>query len=347
MDQQPTPNKPDTGVPVLQWISLFLLLVTVGIGLYSIIAKLGELTAIINFLIVIVATLIGILQVNKGAFSFILKNGKTGMQVFGGFLLVISLSLNFYNYFFLPHQLGDVPRAKSIPPIVSATSDASRTPKATSIPYSPTTTPNSPPGAIDQSSLIPADRQPTVNDPLANNSQGYGWDQGANSQKSGTCDFVSGSYYQISAPAGNSSIGCNMENEKGIFSNFVYQIRMKILEGVDGDNASTCVTFRVNDTTLKQDQVCFSQEGYWSVSGSSGAMPSGTSQFPYFSKGINQINYITIRANGSTFQIQVNGHDLGGTYTDPGLSSGFLGVSLTPDTSESKVAFSNLRVWTL
>lgn len=337
MAQQPTPNTPKTSVTVLQWISVFLFLVTFLAGIISIVTKLEVFVTIITFVTAFAAIPISILQINKGAFSFILKNKNVGIQVFGILLLLASLSLNIYIYYtyFLPHPTRNGPPAT---PIVAPTATLVNTPSATpTIPSIPV--------ATAQSILIPPGRQPTVNDLLANNNQGYGWDQGPNSQKTGSCDFVSGSFYQISAPASNSSIDCIMENSKGTFSNFVYQIRMTILEGVDGNNASVCITFRVNTTT--EDEVCFSQNGYWSVSGSSGTLASNGPQFPYFVTGINQANYITIRASGSMFQIQVNGHDLGGPYTDPGISSGVLGISLAPDTSESKVAFSNLLLWTL
>jgi len=312
MAQQSTPNNPKTSVDFLRWVGVFLLLTTAIVGTISIVKNLSVFITIINFGVTFVAILISILQIDKKAFSFISRSWKTGILVIGVFLLLASLSLNVY-YFLLPHPT-----------------------------YSPTSTPT--PEAANQSSLIPGDRLPTVNDPLADNSQGYAWDQGADSQKAGSCDFVAGAY-QISAPAGSSGIGCNMENQKGIFSNLVYQIQMKILEGVNSDNAAACTSFRI--TTRTQDEVCFSQDGYWSVDGSSGTLASNGTAFPYFASGVNQSNYITIWANGGTFRIQVNGHALGGTYTDPNISSGFLGVNLTPGTSESKVAFSNLRVWTL
>lgn len=334
MAQQPAPNTPKTSVIVLQWISVFLFIATFIAGIISIVTKLEVIITVITFVTALAALPISVLQINRGAFSFILKNKNIGIQVFGILLLLASLSWNVYSYV-SSHPTGNRPPAT---PTVAPTATLVGTPSAL-----PTATPIL--QATNQSSLIPAGRQPTMSDPLVNNSQGFGWDQGPSSEKTGSCDFVLGSFYQISAPAGSTGIGCNMENQKGTFSNFVYQIRMTILEGVDGNNASVCTTFRVS--TQAQDAVCFSQNGYWSVSGSSGTLSSDTSQFPYFVTGVNQINYITVRASGSTFQVQVNGHDLGGTYTDPGISSGFLGVSLTADTSESKVAFSNLLLWTL
>lgn len=327
MAQQPTPNTPKTSVIVLQWFSVFLFVVTFITGIISIVTKLDVLVTVITFVTALAVIPISILQINRGAFSFILKNKNIRIQVFGILLLLASLSCNVYIYSSPHPTLTAAPTATLV-----------GTPSAP-----PTVTPIA--QATNQSTLIPPGRQPTISDPLANNSQGFGWDQGPNSEKTGICDFVSGSFYQISAPASNSSIDCIMESPKVSFSNFVYQIRMTILEGVDGNNAEACTTFRVNDTA--QDDVCFSQNGYWSVDGSSGTLASNGPQFPYFVTGINQINYITIRASGSTFQVQVNGHDLGGPYTDPGINSGVLGFSLTPDTSESKVAFSDLRLWTL
>jgi hypothetical protein len=196
------------------------------------------------------------------------------------------------------------------------------------------------------SSLIPAGQQPVINDPLKDNAQGYQWD--IDNSATGSCNFVQG-HYLLTAPAGSNGEGCNTEASNSVFSNFVYQIQMTILSGVDNSQAGAGPIFRVNTSgSGQQYQVTFDEKGDWDVetdvqnlSGASCANPC-----PNFHQGFGQPNIITIRASGSSIQIQINGYPLG-SYTDSTYSTGYIGVQLTPGTDNGSVAFSNVRVWTL
>jgi hypothetical protein len=194
------------------------------------------------------------------------------------------------------------------------------------------------------SSLIPPGQQPVVNDPLNNNSQGYGWDEGQ--AGGGSCNFVPEQHYVLSAPANGNSVGCNTENPKGSFSNFVYQIKMTIRQGIDdGITGEAGPTFRVHDNAPGY-QVSFDVNGNWSVTYNSTMLSQATTPFPYFHSGVNQSNYITIRADGSSIQVQVNGHDLG-SFTNSSDAAGFIGVEMTPGSDMGNVSFSDVRVWQL
>ncbi|HEU5380301.1 MAG TPA: TIR domain-containing protein [Ktedonobacteraceae bacterium] len=196
-------------------------------------------------------------------------------------------------------------------------------------------------------SLIPPGKQPVINDPLKDNSQGYQWDVESSSE--GSCNFVQGRY-TLTAPAGvNNGVGCNTESSNSIFGNFVYQIQMTILAGVKSNQAEAGPIFRVvTDGSGKQYQVGFNSEGFWSV-GSNQRNFSGAlcgEPCPYFLKGLNQPNIITIWASGDSIKMQINGYSLG-SYTDNAYASGFIGVQLSPGADNSSVAFSNVRVWQL
>lgn len=181
-----------------------------------------------------------------------------------------------------------------------------------------------------------------INDLLNNNSEGYGWDEGTFS--GGSCNFVPKKNYVLSAPAHSAGVGCNTENPKGTFSNFVYQIKMTILEGIDDGIAGEAgPTFRVHDSGSEY-QVNFDVNGYWSVTYNSTVLSQATIPFPYFHSGVNQPNFITIRADGSSIQVQVNGHDLG-PFTNNSDAAGFIGVQMSPGSDTGEVAFSNVRVW--
>src|SRR5690348_11243060 len=66
----------------------------------------------------------------------------------------------------------------------------------------------------------------------------------------------------IAAAAKAQDVGCNTENAKGSFSNFVYQIKMTIREGIDDGNAGEAgPTFRVHDNG-SQYHVSFDVNGY-------------------------------------------------------------------------------------
>lgn len=220
------------------------------------------------------------------------------------------------------------------------TTTAPPTPSRTPTP-SPTVSPQTPDSA---SSLIPRGQQLVINDPLNNNSEGYGWDVGLVGGAS--CTFMQGQHYVLSAPAHGKGIGCNTENPRGVFSNFVYQIKMIILAGIDDGKAGEAgPTFRVNDNGLEY-HVSFDVNGYWSVSYNFTTLSQATTPFRYFHSGVNQPNYITIRAVGSSIQIQVNGHDLG-SFTDSSDAADFIGVEMTPGSDTGKVAFSDVHVWQL
>jgi hypothetical protein len=197
------------------------------------------------------------------------------------------------------------------------------------------------------SSLIPIGQQPVINDPLKDNSQGYTWD--IQSDANGSCNFAQG-HYLLAASAGlDNGIGCQAEAPQGTFSNFVYQIQMTILSGVNNDQSGAGLTFRTNTAgTGQQYQVLFDAKGDWQVSTDVKDLNGGicTNPCPHFHTGFNQPNVITVRAAGNFIQIQINGYDLS-SYTDSTYSSGAIGVQMNPGTENSSVAFANVRVWQL
>ena len=183
-----------------------------------------------------------------------------------------------------------------------------------------------------------------MNDPLNNNSEGYGWDEGTFS--GGSCNFVPGQQYVLMASAKSGGVGCNTENPRGAFSNFVYQIKMTILEGIDDEVVGEAgPTFRVIDNGPEY-HVNFDVNGYWSVVYNGTSLAHAITPFPYFLSGVNQSNFITIRAVGIRIQIQVNGYNLV-SFTNNGDAAGFIGVEMTPGSGSGKVAFSDVRVWQL
>lgn len=200
------------------------------------------------------------------------------------------------------------------------------------------------------SSLIPEGQAPTINDPLKDNSQGYGWS--TPTESIGSCSFTDGQYL-LSAPGGkDTGIDCSTTSSTSIFGNFVYQIKMTILKGMDDTNASAVgPTFRLNTNNNGQEyEVSFDVDGDWQVQSDVKPLEkSGTScnnPCSAFHAGVNQPNFITIRAYGSVIQVQINGQILG-SFSDGSYASGFIGVDMAPGKNTSAVEFSDVRVWKL
>lgn len=170
--------------------------------------------------------------------------------VIGGILFIIGLPLLLFPSF---PSFGQVAHPKS-----TATIQINPTRVATN-------TPTSSPHNDFASSLIPANQQPVINDPLKDNSQGYEWD--IQSDSTGSCDFAQGRYLLTSSAGLDNGIGCQAEAPQGTFNNFVYQIQMTILSGVNNDQSGAGPTFRTNTTgTGQQYQVLFDAQGNWQVS---------------------------------------------------------------------------------
>jgi hypothetical protein len=329
--QSPPPVK--KSVAFLQWSGVLLFLCSFGLGIYGLVAKVDLIPSLIAFIFALLGVPLSILQIDKNAFSFVLRNKDVGIQLCGTLLILFSIALSGYNYFSLRHTSSS---GGGLPPASTST--------PTQVPITPTVIPTATPltPVIAQSSLIPTGVAPI--DLLSGNGQGYAWDTGQNAQKTGSCDFTQNTYI-LSAPADSVGIGCNTENSAGSFSNFVLQVKMTILQGVDSGNAEVGPTFRVNDRGAGY-QVSFGQNGYWSVTSTTKALSNSTSPYPYFKTGVGQANYLTIRVQGDTIQVQINGHDLG-TYSDNESSTGFVGAQITPGSNAGKVAFSEMYLWQL
>jgi hypothetical protein len=260
------------------------------------------------------------------------------------FFLGIVLLLTGIILFFIPTGPNVVSR--SVPTATVVPTITTVIPTANIVPATSTTTSM----PIDSySSLIPKGKEPTINDQLKDNSKGYDWTTPTESV--GSCSFTNG-LYVLSAPGGlNNGIGCYTTASTSIFGNFVYQIKMTILKGMDDTNASAVgPTFRLNAASGQEYQVTFDVDGDWQVQSDKGPLvsngPTCLNPCLAFHTGLNQPNYITIRAFGNSIQVQINGQVLG-SYTDSSYPSGTIGVGMAPGKDTSTVAFSDVRVWKL
>jgi hypothetical protein len=176
-------------------------------------------------------------------------------------------------------------------------------------------------------------------DTLSNNSSN-GWSVG--SDKNGdNCSFTGGSYLAKSAQQ-NLAYICYATTSN--FSNFVYQVQMRITSGDAGG-----INFRANQTGVNDYLFAIYANGsyflykgnknqYQSISsGSSGAIKTG----------LNQTNLVAVIAHGSSIALYVN-HQQIASVNDSSYGSGEIGVSAVNISSGStQVAFSNAELWTL
>lgn len=197
--------------------------------------------------------------------------------------------------------------------------------------------------------LVPAG-PPTLSDPLQDNSRGYRGDEERFSY--GTCEFVTGTYYLLTAPA-NQGIGCNTEAPQNIFGNLVFQITMTILTGMGTTRSGAGPSFHVGARGDAGYSLRFDAQENWHLWASSGVGNSSvlpgaqcSNPCPFFHRGLNQPNVFTIQVVGDHIDIQVNG-DLIERCTDSSYASGFLGVELGPGVHSAAVAFNDLRIWRL
>ncbi len=179
-------------------------------------------------------------------------------------------------------------------------------------------------------------------DPLSDNSHGYNWN--VNSDKFGTCAFIGGAYDVIDPTQDNEGKGCLASPN---FSNFVYQVQMRIVKGDGGG-----ILFRDDGNG----------NGYYFFIGQNGTYEFGiykgacnnctfsttdrhTGASPAINKGLNQSNLVAIVASGSTIDLYVNNQKIG-SGSDSTYGSGQIGVLAADLNGPTEVVFTNAKVWT-
>ncbi len=176
-------------------------------------------------------------------------------------------------------------------------------------------------------------------DPLSDNSKGYAWD--ASVHTDGTCAFSGGSYHS-STPKTQFFYLCTAEVTD--FSNFAFEVQMKILQGDCGG-----MVFRANSNTGKMYffEVC--QNGtylfsrYLDFTGNNVKDLAGGSSAA-ITTGLNQTNVIAVVAQGSTLSIYVNKQKIA-SASDNTFSHGQIGLFADSNSHPTEAAFNNVKVW--
>jgi DnaJ C terminal domain len=184
---------------------------------------------------------------------------------------------------------------------------------------------------------------PTINDPLSGQ-DGNNWDVGSTSGE-GSCNF-SGNAYHVGAQTSDYFYSCSAATPT--FSNFAYQVQMKIIQGDYGG-----IIFRADSTNSKYYYFRVGKDGAYDLTVSHDntfahdkLLKSGTAP-SIIKTGLNQTNLVSVVANGNNLYLYVNQKYLAlisdNTYTSGQI--GVLGGNFASNSAD--VAFTNAQVWTI
>lgn len=182
---------------------------------------------------------------------------------------------------------------------------------------------------------------PVLDDSLAANSTNK-WTTYNNLNGSGRgCTFTGGALHATTPRKGD---GAPCFELGRTFDNFAYQVQMQIVSGDSGG-----IFFRTDNTGTTAYLFGINVDGHFALtvakSGNNKNLTSGTSNA--FKTGLNQLNVLTVIAQGSTIYLYINSQ-YATSVTDATASVGYIGViGLNMNTGNSDVAFSNAKVWTL
>jgi hypothetical protein len=172
-------------------------------------------------------------------------------------------------------------------------------------------------------------------DPLHINSKSQNWDV------NGNCAFIGATYHAI-APSPDFSDYCTANATN--FSNFAFEVSMKIIKGDAGG-----VLFRVENTKPNRYYDFYvGQDGTYGLEVVNGLKSSNLKQgaSTAIRQGLNQENLVGVVAQGNTITLYVNHQSLG-TVTNETYKHGQIGVYAVVYSHPTEVVFSNARLWTL
>ena len=180
-----------------------------------------------------------------------------------------------------------------------------------------------------------------LQDPLVDNTRGYDWNELMTSTYA--CKFEAGVYHVIQTQYPFFT-DCFAEHVGVHFSNFTFQVQMKIIQGDCGG-----IAFRA-DSTEKQFyffRVC--QNKFYDLrrfvdntNRTAQLLTSGFSSA--IVTGINATNLVAVVAQGSELDLYVNQQDVQG-ITDTAYSDGKIAVAASQNGNPTEVIFSNIMIW--
>ncbi len=178
--------------------------------------------------------------------------------------------------------------------------------------------------------------QPAINDQM-HSAAPHNWDTGTG------CAFKNGSY-SITIAQKASFIPCTAKNIQ--FSNFAYQIRMKIVRGDAGG-----ITFRANATNSKSYIFNIGQDGSYSIyyypgdaTKTTKTISNGFSNLIATRQG--QENLLAVIARKNILDLYINKKYLT-SFQDSNLTTGQIGIVANDNLNNTEVVCMQVQVWDL
>ncbi|HZO74249.1 MAG TPA: DnaJ C-terminal domain-containing protein [Ktedonobacteraceae bacterium] len=177
---------------------------------------------------------------------------------------------------------------------------------------------------------------PVLDDPMQNATL-YNWDTGTG------CAFTNGEYH-VTIAQKNVFLYCAAESTN--YSNFLYQVQMKIVNGDFGG-----IIFRADTTNTKFYLFRIGQDGtydlyYYPDKEGTHAKNLLSGNSSLILTGANQNNLIAAVANNNTIDLYINKKYLI-SVNDPSLNSGKIGVIAQGGANAADVVYTHAQVWTL
>ena len=180
-----------------------------------------------------------------------------------------------------------------------------------------------------------------LNDPLRDNSRGYGWAQGRD--PSGDCEFIGGAYHDI-----DSSVPDYFCYASRDFTNFAFQVDMQINRGLNGG-----IVFGADQATGTYLIYEVSEDGRFGLWHGqhltiNSALVNATTT-PVINQGLGKTNTIAVVVKGNTITLYINRAQVA-KVVDSAYSHGSIGVMagalMDPTGYSADVAYTNAKVWT-
>lgn len=179
-----------------------------------------------------------------------------------------------------------------------------------------------------------------MNDPLSDNSRGFGWAHGTSAD--GSCIFTAGAY-QVNSTKTQAFHYCT--SDSGTYRNFTFEAQVQIVKGDCGG-----LIFRA-DSNIGQlyiFEVCtdgsYNLYMYRNSSGDSSLLANASSSA--IKSGLNQTNVLAVTAQGSSLALYVNMQKVT-SVNNSAFSQGQVALAADSFNNTTQVVFSNARLWTL
>jgi hypothetical protein len=186
---------------------------------------------------------------------------------------------------------------------------------------------------IDYPSYLPGNGTLALFDPLNDKSTSK-WGTGTNSSGGNCRLFTNGAYSVSQSSQADYIMNCQTI---GIFSNFVFEVQMKVILGNSGGvifrNSGPFYLFSISQDGSYMVEIGGITNGKILLSGLSSAINTGQ----------KQTNKIAVVANGATLTFFANEQQIG-QVQDGSYAEGMIGLIAYPGT---EAAYNNAKIWTL